>query len=236
MSDNVFDRAIKSLNFGLVSEKTDTKLKTFSAVWDVKKLLTYVTLAPQIINIDISQLGAGRLIYQYNFTWGKNTRILNFARIQARLAPDFTQGFIYRDLVYCVKFVKAGIVYRYKISGRHQDLWNVSQGFPKLYTFDYLKTSNIPDAFEPGIAVVAPWYNGEHIESNFVIELWSSAENRTQYNIDGNIVLELSNLANPTTLTDRSFSTSGTGYTRTQLGFTYPQAIPEIYPAATVGN
>lgn len=232
MSDSVFQRAIKPLDFSPVSIKTPTKRDTYSVVWDVKKLLTYVTFSNQVITV--AQAGAARLLYQYNFNYGKNVRILNFARIQSKLAPDLTIASI-NDVVYCVKCVKAGVTYRYKIAGRKSGQWIKDIGFPEVYFYDYT-TPSLTQGVEPAMAVVAPWYDGEHIEPNFVLEIWSANRIKTTFTLTGNLVLELSTLTNPFSLTDRSLVTQGTGYTRAQLGFTYPQAVPEVYPAPTVGN
>ena len=85
------------------------------------------------------------------------------------------------------------------------------------------------------MAVVAPWYAGEKIEGDFVIEIWSASETLTNFNLAGTLNIQLNRLFTPSSLEETGRSVAGTQYVRTDLDYNLPVAIPIAFPAPTVG-
>lgn len=238
-------RSTKPLDFGgTVVVKTDDKQSTYSKVRDIKKTLETISFQDVVIATSVARV---ELIAQYNFSIDSAWRIRNWENLQARVINELAvtaAPFIYEDMsianienvVFCVKFLRNGVTYRYKIAGRHQDYWDDFN----LWTFDYPRDTGLAvipalAQYEPAMAVVAPWYAGEKIEGDFVIEIWSASETLTNFNLAGTLNIQLNRLFTPSSLEETGRSVAGTQYVRTDLDYNLPVAIPIAFPAPTVG-
>lgn len=195
--DSVYQKAIKKLDFGLVSKKTPVKADSFSKIRDVKKLqfnisFNYNKAGTNVVWIFTANLKAGYYA-QVNYSISSAFRIFNYEELANTTAGSWQLSD--NQYTLCVKFTKNGVVYRYKLRGNKTVVLGgkvvptdvISQSFGSRY----LSTIN------------APWYAGEKIEPDFVIEVWRPYQftypnlpNISQFNI------LISLLRNPNSLTE----------------------------------
>lgn len=163
-----YTRAVKPIDFGrggVVGVKSPTKQSTWGIVRDFKKL-KYIINFPELQLVQqmwpaASQSKAG-LYAQVNYAVTRSFRIFNYLILQNTGQGGWQNTD--NQFTLCIKFIKNGIIKRYKLRGNKTIIINnniVPSDCPNDVFGDlYLTTIN------------APWYNGEKIEPNFVVEVW----------------------------------------------------------------